>query len=214
MLLTQMHIATYLTWAGYPFPSSTRHLNKNRWDAALCRLSWFNLGYLQRMYKNLPLQRSSETKSILRLLEPYSAKKYLAMFFTGHVPLFKLYLGLSFCVFDSSLRNTHTHIFTKWYPGTFLKCYSSPSWNISPVCCLVFLFENINLIGLSFGGFFLVYLPRCISILHFHKKIYSNCNTTKVTARRSSKRNVLPKGLHNPILTRQSKIPKNHTEIM
>jgi len=69
-----------------------------------------------------------------------------------------------------------------------------------------FFFENMNLIGLSFDGFFFcfIYLEQesCISSFTFTKNL-SNPYTTNVMARRSSKRNITPEGLNYRILTRQ-----------
>lgn len=63
-----------------------------------------------------------------------------------------------------------------------IEVHSSSSWNIPLVSCPVLYFENINLAGLSFGGF-PFYLPR-IGKLHFQPsfslEIYPAHNITNV----------------------------------
>lgn len=114
MLLTQMHIATYLLWAGYLFPS----LNRN--SEMLLSADYLDsiLGLLQRMYKILPLQRNEREKSIISFFSHAQSKSALLCFSEAifHC-LLKLCLGLSCCVFDSPQKQ-HTLIFPKWYTST------------------------------------------------------------------------------------------------
>lgn len=146
---------------------------------------------------------------------------YLAMNFTGHVPVFAQTVpGTDFlCLWIPGQEHTYTHLHQMTARYT-RKCYSSPSWSISPVCCMGVWFGWF----VGFGWFYLKTLTWLVRVLvdffvsylsrtkkpHFHPslslKVYPSHNITNVTARRSSKRNVTPKGLNNPI--RQRKILK------
>lgn len=111
-------------------------------------------------------------------------QKYLAMNFTGHVPVFAQTVpGTDFlCLSFPGQEHTYTHLHqmtARYTPQvlqlSLLKYFTSVLHGglVWLVCGFwLVLFENTNLIGLSFGGFFLFLIYQeqksHISVLHCH----------------------------------------------